>query len=102
MMLFSNKDLKKLLIPLLLEQFLAVTIGMADTIMVASCGEAAVSGISLVDSINILLINIFSALAAGGAVLVSQYLGMRDRDHAGKAAKQQSNGHKKCESLFHS
>lgn len=87
-MLFSNKDLKKLLIPLLLEQFLAVTIGMADTIMVASCGEAAVSGISLVDSINILLINIFSALAAGGAVLVSQYLGMRDRDHAGKAAKQ--------------
>jgi len=87
-MLFSNKDLKKLLIPLMLEQLLAVTIGMMDTMMVASCGEAAVSGISLVDSINILLINIFSALATGGAVLVSQYLGRRDHDHAGKAAKQ--------------
>ncbi|MGN1021743.1 MAG: MATE family efflux transporter, partial [Aristaeellaceae bacterium] len=55
-MLFSREDLKRLLIPLLLEQLLAVLIGMMDTVMVSSCGEAAVSGVSLVDSINVLLI----------------------------------------------
>ena len=86
-MLFSREDLKRLLIPLLLEQMLAVLIGMMDTVMVASCGEAAVSGVSLVDSINILLIQVFSALATGGAVLSSQYLGKKDRDNAGRAAK---------------
>ena len=58
--LFSKQDLKKLIIPLVLEQILAMAIGMADTVMVSSVGEAAVSGVSLVDSINILLINIFS------------------------------------------
>ena len=57
--LFSRRDLKRLILPLVVEQFLAVTIGMMDTIMVSSCGEAAVSGVSLVDSINILMINIF-------------------------------------------
>lgn len=87
-MLFSQEDLKRLLIPLLLEQLLAVTIGMADTMMVASCGEVAVSGVSLVDSINILLINTFSALATGGAVVTAQYLGKGDRASAGMAAKQ--------------
>ncbi len=56
--LFSNKDLKKLIIPLVIEQILSITVGMADTIMVASVGEAAVSGVSLVDNINILIINI--------------------------------------------
>mgnify|MGYP000375091985 CR=1 FL=1 len=56
--MFSKKDLQRLIVPLIIEQFLAITIGMADTVMVASCGEAAVSGVSLVDSINILLINI--------------------------------------------
>ena len=86
-MLFSREDLKRLLIPLLLEQMLAVLIGMMDTVMVASCGEAAVSGVSLVDSINILLIQVFSALATGGAVLSSQYLGKQDRNNAGRAAK---------------
>ena len=86
-MLFSREDLKRLLIPLLLEQLLAVLIGMMDTVMVASCGEAAVSGVSLVDSINVLLIQVFSALATGGAVLSSQYLGKQDRDNAGRAAK---------------
>ena len=65
--MFSNKDLRKLIIPLVIEQLLAVTIGMADTVMVSSCGEAAVSGISLVDSINFLLITLFSSLATGGA-----------------------------------
>lgn len=64
--MFSNKDLRKLIIPLVIEQLLAVTIGMADTVMVSSCGEAAVSGISLVDSINFLLITLFSSLATGG------------------------------------
>ena len=58
-MLFSKEDLRKLIVPLVIEQLLAVTIGMADTMMVANVGEAAVSGISLVDSLNILLIQIF-------------------------------------------
>lgn len=86
--LFSNDALKKLLIPLLMEQCLAVMIGMADTMMVSSCGEASVSGVSLVDSINVLLIQVFSALATGGAVAASQYLGKQDREQAGIAAKQ--------------
>lgn len=86
-MLFSRDDLRRLLIPLLLEQTLVVLIGMMDTVMVSSCGEAAVSGVSLVDSVNILLINVFSALATGGAVVTSQYLGKQDRENAGKAAK---------------
>lgn len=85
---WNRKRLIHLIIPLVIEQILAVTIGMADTVMVSSAGEAAVSGISLVDSINILLINIFSALATGGAVIGAQYLGKRDRDSACEAAKQ--------------
>ena len=87
-MLFSGKDLRRLIIPLVIEQILAVTIGMADTVMVSSVGEAAVSGISLVDTINVLLINIFSALAAGGAVVAAQYMGRKDHDNANAAAKQ--------------
>ena len=86
--LFSRADLKALLLPLLLEQTLAVTIGFADTVMVASCGEASVSGVSLVDSISVLLIQVFAALATGGAVVVSQFLGKRDRQEAHEAARQ--------------
>ncbi len=86
--MWDRKRLLRLIIPLVIEQILAVTIGMADTVMVSSAGEAAVSGISLVDSINILLINIFSALATGGAVIGAQYLGKRERDSACEAAKQ--------------
>lgn len=74
--LFTNKDLKKLIIPLIIEQLLTVTVGLADSIMISSVGEAAVSGVSLVDSIMILLINMFSALATGGAVVAGQYLGL--------------------------
>lgn len=73
--LFSNDDLKKLIIPLVLEQALAITVGMADTMMVSSVGEAAVSGVSLVDMYNMLIFSILSALATGGAVVVSQNIG---------------------------
>ena len=68
-MLYSGKDLRKLIIPLIIEQILAIAVGMADTIMVSAAGEAAVSGVSLVDTVNILLINVFSALATVGAVV---------------------------------
>ena len=86
-MIFSKQDLKQLLLPLLAEQFLVVLIGMMDTIMVSYCGESAMSGVSLVDSINVLLIGVFPALGAGGAVLVSQYLGQKRPDAAKTAAK---------------
>ena len=85
--MFSRKDLQRLIIPLIVEQFLSITIGMADTVMVSVCGEAAVSGVSLVDAINILMINIFSALA-GGAIVSSQYIGREDLGKACEAAKQ--------------
>lgn len=85
---FSNSDLRKLIIPLILEQVLAVTVGMADTIMVASAGEEAVSAVSLADSIFVLLINLFSALGTGGAVICGQQLGRRDPDSACRAANQ--------------
>lgn len=88
MPVFSKRDLKKLIIPLIIEQALALTIGMADTIMVSSCGEAAVSGISLVDSINQLLIAVFSALATGGSVVAAQYLGRRENKMASQSARQ--------------
>ena len=87
-MLFTKEELRRLIVPLVIEQVLAVTIGMADTMMVANVGEAAVSGVSLVDNINILLINIFSAMATGGAVVASQYIGRRERESACGAAKQ--------------
>lgn len=86
-MMFSRAEMKQLLIPLLLEQALTVMIGMMDTIMVAGCGEAAVSGVSLVDTINLLLSNVFAALATGGAVVASQYLGKKDPEEAGRSAK---------------
>ena len=78
-MLFSQDALKKLLWPLIIEQFLAIAMGMADTVMAASCGEAVVSGISLVDSICVLLIGLFTAMASGGAVVAAQYMGHGDK-----------------------
>lgn len=86
--LFDNKALFALIAPLLVEQLLAVLVGLADSIMVASVGEAAVSGVSLVDSVMILMINIFSALATGGAVVAGQYIGQRKEENARKAANQ--------------
>ena len=73
--LFTTGELMRLIGPLLVEQLLATTVGMADTMMVSRCGEAAISGVSLVDMINNLVINLLAALATGGAVVVSQYLG---------------------------
>ena len=86
--LFSGKDLRRLIIPLIFEQALAITVGMADTMMISSVGEAAVSGVSLVDMINMLMFNILAALATGGAVVTSQCLGARRKDNARKSAKQ--------------
>ena len=74
--MFTNQKLKQLIVPLVIEQILAVLVGMADIMMVSSVSEAAVSGVSLVDSISILIINIFAALATGGAVVAAQYLGL--------------------------
>ena len=86
--LFSNRELANLIGPLVIEQLLAVLVGMADSIMVANVGETAVSGVSLVDNIMILIINIFAALATGGAVVAGQYLGRKDEKSACKAATQ--------------
>ena len=86
--LFDNRALVALIIPLVIEQLLAVLVGMADSIMIASVGEAAVSGVSLVDQIMVLIINIFSALATGGAVVAGQYLGQKNREQACRSATQ--------------
>ncbi len=86
--LFTRSELLRLIIPLVIEQLLLMTVGMADTVMVTTSGEAAVSGVSLVDNINTLIIQIFSALSTGGAVVVSQYLGRREPHNARTAAKQ--------------
>lgn len=86
--LFSDKSLYRLILPLIIEQLLLVTVGLVDSMMVSSLGEAAVSAVSLVDSINILLINTFTALATGGAVVAGQYIGQKREDSACKAADQ--------------
>ena len=86
--LFSNKDIWKLLLPIMVEQLLASLMGMVDTIMVSNVGSAAISAVSLVDSINILVIQLFSALAAGGAILCSQYMGGKNVSRAENAANQ--------------
>lgn len=86
--LFSKESLRKLILPLIIEQVLAVTVGMFDVVMVSSVGEAAISGVSLVDMINNLIIAIFAALATGGAVVTAQYIGGKRKDMACKSAKQ--------------
>lgn len=86
--MFDSKQLKRLIIPLIIEQILAVTVGMADIIMVSSTGEAAVSGVSLVDMINVLFMNLFAAMATGGAVITSQLIGHGDEDLACESAHQ--------------
>ena len=86
--LFTDHDLKVLILPLFLEQLLEVLVGVADTFMVSYAGEAAVSGVSLVNMFNTVFIFLFSALASGGAVVVSQYIGSRDRDNGNLSAGQ--------------
>ena len=86
--LFDNRMLAKLIFPLIIEQLLAVLVGMADSLMIANVGEAAVSGVSLVDNIMLLFISMFAALAAGGSVVAGQYLGDKKEKEAGHAATQ--------------
>lgn len=86
--MFTRKDLAKLLLPLIVEQLLAVLVGMADVVMVAAVGEMAVSGVSLVDSISILIIQMLAALATGGSVVCAQYIGKKQPENACEAAGQ--------------
>ena len=86
--IFSNKELKELIVPLFMEQLLAVLVGVADTFMVSYAGEAAVSGVSLVNMFNTIFIYLFSALAAGGAIVVSQYIGSRDQENGNLSSGQ--------------
>ena len=86
--LFTNRQLLTLLWPLIIEQALNVLVGMADTVMVSSVGEAAISGVSLVDMINQLIITLFGALATGGAVITSQHLGAKQPEEAARSAGQ--------------
>lgn len=86
--LFDNKAIIALIIPLIIEQLLAVLVGMADSVMIASVGEAAVSGVSLVDNVMVLLINLFGALATGGSVVAGQYLGKKQEEKADRASNQ--------------
>ena len=86
--LFTGKQLRALILPLIVEQFLGIFVGMADTMMVTSAGEAAVSGVSLVDSLNVLLIVLFVALTTGGSVIISQHLGAKSYSDALKSAQQ--------------
>ncbi len=87
-MMFSNKDLRNLIIPLFIEQFLLMFVGIADTFVVSFSSEADVSGVSLVTSFNTVLIFLFTALSAGGAVIISQYIGNKDQKAASQASSQ--------------
>ena len=86
--MFSRQALRKLIFPLVVEQFLSVMVGMADIMMVSSAGETAVSSVALVDLINSLILNIFAALATGGAVVASQAIGARHQERAAHVANQ--------------
>lgn len=85
---FTARDLRKLVVPLVVEQLLAITVGLSDSLMVAQVGETAMSAVSLVDTVNVLLVNAFAALATGGAVIAGQYLGRREPDKAGHSGQQ--------------
>ena len=86
--MFSNRMICSLLIPVVLEQLLNSIMGTADTMMVSNVGSAAISAVSLVDSINVLVIQAFSALAAGGAIICAQYIGQRNKEKANESARQ--------------
>lgn len=86
--MFTNKQLKNLIIPLIVELFLNVLVGMADTLMVSQVGEFATGGVSLVDTVARLLIQVFTALATGGAVIAANYIGKKDAEQASRAGEQ--------------
>lgn len=85
---FSNRELRDMIMPLFMEQFLLLLVGLADTLVVSYVGEAAVSGVSLVNQFNTVFIFLFTALAAGGAVVISQYIGRKDVENAGESSSQ--------------
>ena len=87
-LMFHNKALFALLIPIVVEQLLNSFMGMVDTMMVSNLGSQAISGVSLVDSVNNLIVQLFSAMATGAAIICSHYIGMRNKDGANKAARQ--------------
>lgn len=87
-MLFSNKDIFKIITPILIQQLLAIAIGMVDSVMVSSVGESAVSGVSLVNTINVLFLNFFGALSGGGAIVIAQLIGKKDLTTAKETGKQ--------------
>ena len=86
--MFTNKDLRNLIIPLFIEQFLLMFVGIADTFVVSFSSEADVSGVSLVTSFNTVLIFLFTALSSGGAVIISQYIGSKNEKAASRSAGQ--------------
>lgn len=86
--MFTNRMIRNLLIPVVLEQLLNSIMGTADTMMVSNVGSAAISAVSLVDSVNVLVIQAFSALAAGGAIVCAQYIGQRNKEKANESARQ--------------
>lgn len=86
--MFSNKDLKNLIVPLFIEQLLVMLVGIVDTFVISFAGEAAVSGVSLVNSFSTIFIYLFTALASGGAVIISQYIGNKALENAGESASQ--------------
>lgn len=86
--LFSNRNLRDLIVPLIIEQLLILLVGIADTLMVSYAGEAAVSGVSLVNQLNTVFILVFTALASGGAVVASQYVGNKDKKNGVLASSQ--------------
>lgn len=85
--MFTNRQLVALMWPLLLEQMLAITVGLADSLMVATVGDAAISAVSLVDSISNLMIYVFSAMATGGAAVAGQYIGQKHKEDACNAGQ---------------
>lgn len=87
-LMFDNRKLAKLLIPLALDQLLNSFMGTVDTLCVSNLGSAAISAVSLVDSINILIVQAFFALASGGTVVCSHYLGCKEKKQAQEAARQ--------------
>lgn len=86
--MFSNRNLNNMIIPLFFEQLLIMLVGIIDTFVISYAGEAAVSGVSLINSFNTVFIYLFTALSSGGAVVISQYLGKRKSEDARRSSGQ--------------